>query len=132
MRKYFWLTILILTASLAGAQTLVTPDGYPMFRKNGTAVYDKNNNQIGSIDGNIAYDAAHNELGRLSGRELTNRGNLVGRIDGNRFNDNAGYTLLRVEGGYLLTPDGYTKARIQGDIGTDDLALLYYFFMRKK
>jgi hypothetical protein len=132
MKKYLWLTILILTAGLAGAQTLVTPDGYTMFRKSGSAVYDKNNSQIGSIDGNIAYDASRNELGRLNGTDVTKRGDLVGRIDGNRFNDNGGYTLVRVEGSNILTSDGYTKARIQGDISQNDLALIYYFFMRKK
>jgi len=132
MNKLFVLAVLLLTAGMVEAQTIVTPDGYQMFRKSGYAVYDKNNNQVGSIDGTIAYDASRNELGRINGTDVTRRGDLVGRISGSQFNDNGGYTLVRVDGTNLLTSDGYTKARIQGDISTNDLALLYYFFMRKK
>ncbi len=132
MNKFLVAAILLLTAGMVEAQTIVTPDGYQMFRKSGSAVYDKNNNQVGSIDGSIAYDASRNELGRINGTDVTKRGDLIGRISGSQFNDNRGYTLVRVEGTNLLNANGTTRARIQGDIGTNDLALLYYFFIRKK
>jgi len=132
LKKLTLLFALLAVAGFAQAQSIVTPDGYQLFRKDGSAIYDANNNQVGSLDGSIAYDASRNELGRIMGNELTKRGDLVGRIEGNRFNDNAGYTLVRMSGSNLLTPDGYTKARLQGDFSTSDLALIYYFFMRKK
>lgn len=133
MKNLFLLTITLVSFGLTKAQTIVTSDGYTMFRMNGTAVYDGKGNQVGSIDGGIAYDASRNTLGKINGNEITKQGNLIGRLEGNnKFNDNSGYLLARIEGTNILDSGGYTKARIQGNIPIKDLALLYYFFIKPK
>jgi hypothetical protein len=132
MKKILLLAAMLMAAGWLEAQTIVNPEGYQLLRKSDTAVFDKKNNQIGSIEGTVAYDSLHRELGRINGNDVTRRGNLIGRIGDNRFNDNAGNTEIRLEGNNLLNSSGYTKARVQGTFELKDLALLYYFFIRKK